>query len=34
VAVNPTGVIPVGPNIDFRVPHDRDTLSSVGNAAA
>ena len=24
--INPTGIVPKGPNLDFLIPHDRDTL--------
>ncbi|UCG73659.1 MAG: glutathione S-transferase family protein [Chromatiales bacterium] len=34
VAVNPTGVVPVGPTLDFDAPHGRERLAKVGNAAA
>jgi hypothetical protein len=30
--VSPTGVVPVGPYLDFSVPHDRQDLLSVKEA--
>lgn len=26
-SINPTGIVPIGPDIDFTVPHDRDKLT-------
>ncbi len=34
VAVNPTGVVPVGPTLDFDAPHGRQRLTEAGDAAA
>ena len=34
VAVNPTGVIPAGPTLDFEAPHGREALGRSGPAAA
>ena len=34
VAVNPTGVIPAGPSIDFAAPHGRAAPGTTGNQAA
>lgn len=31
VAVNPTGIIPKGPHIDFALPHDRAAMRSVAS---
>ncbi|MDH3512732.1 MAG: glutathione S-transferase family protein [Gammaproteobacteria bacterium] len=31
-AINPTGIVPVGPHIDYRVPHDRERLLTVSNS--
>jgi putative glutathione S-transferase len=28
-AVNPTGIVPKGPEIDFGTPHDRDRLKAA-----
>jgi putative glutathione S-transferase len=27
-AINPTGIVPVGPDLDWAEPHDRDRLAS------
>ena len=34
VAVNPTGVVPIGPTLDFAAPHGREGLTKFGDAAA
>ena len=33
-AVNPTGVVPIGPTLDFAAPHGREGLTKFGDAAA
>jgi putative glutathione S-transferase len=32
--VNPTGIVPKGPVLDFAAPHDRDRLGGPGGLAA
>jgi len=32
-SINPTRIVPVGPDIDYDEPHDRDDLASVDDAA-
>lgn len=34
LAVNPTGIVPVGPTLDFDAPHGRQHLARAGDAAA
>ena len=34
VAVNPTGIVPAGPDIDFTTAHGRESLAIGGGAAA
>lgn len=34
VAVNPTGIVPAGPTLDFDAPHGRQRLTEAGDAAA
>lgn len=31
VTINPTGVVPVGPEIDFLTPHGREHLASAAD---
>jgi putative glutathione S-transferase len=26
-AINPTGIVPIGPDVDFMLPHDREQLA-------
>jgi putative glutathione S-transferase len=32
--VNPTGIVPKGPVVDFAAPHDRDRLGGPGGLDA
>jgi len=32
-AVNPTGIVPVGPELDFQTPHGREALGGAARAA-
>jgi putative glutathione S-transferase len=34
VAVNPTGIVPRGPTLNFNLPHGRDRLARMGHPAA
>ena len=28
--INPTGIVPIGPDVDYAVPHDRARFSTAG----
>jgi putative glutathione S-transferase len=32
--INPTGVVPVGPELNFERPHNREALSGAASSAA
>jgi putative glutathione S-transferase len=32
--INPTGVVPVGPELNFERPHNREALSAASSSAA